>query len=348
MGAVVAEPQQKNILMRWLFLLFCCTLVGISHARRITVAQTGKADFQSIQAAINSIPAKNTEWVEIFIAAGVYQEKLFIQKSHIRLVGADRSKTIVQQSIARDIWRCSQPSDWGVATVNVDSCSDLSFENLTIVNSYGWDFPNTLSVPCANDSSGTKQVRANGHQMAFRSFYATRLKFINCHLKAFGGDTMSPWNVTDGQFYFKDCTMEGGVDLFCPRGWSYAENCLFIAHTGTAIIWHDGTGNPNAKTVLVGCRFQGFDGFSLGRFHRDAQFYLVNCFFAANMADKDIYQVPAPNPVLWGKRVYYSGCKRDGPAFAWFKDNLDQADPQLRAAAIRPEWVFGKTWNPLP
>lgn len=330
-----------------LFIAVICCVAFQTFAKPITVAKTDKADFSSIQQAINSIPDNHLETVDILIADGLYTEKLFIKKSRIRLIGQSRAKTIIQQSIARDIWRCSNPSDWGVATINVDSCSDLSFENLTVSNIYGFENLQSTTVPCANDSSGQKQVNQNGHQMAFRSFYATRLKFINCHFRTFGGDTMSPWNVVDGQFYYKDCIMEGGVDLFCPRGWSYAENCVFIAHSGTAIIWHDGTGNQDAKTVLVGCKFEGYDGFRLGRFHRDAQFYLINCQFAANMADSDIYQVPTNNLVQWGKRVYYSGCKGLGKQFAWSKDNLTLANPTLKATAITPEWVFGTTWNPI-
>jgi pectinesterase len=334
--------------MKWLITIaLLCGIVDIAFARRITVAQNGKADFTSIQEAINSVSADNKTQIDIFIADGVYKEKIFINKSHIRFIGQSRTKTIIQQSIARDVWRCNNPSDWGVATINVDSCSDLSFENLTIANLYGWENPQSITIPCANDSTGVKQVNANGHQMAFRSFYATRLRFINCHFRAFGGDTMSPWNVAEGQFYFKDCTMEGGVDLFCPRGWSYAENCVFIVHNGTAAIWHDGTGNKDAKTVLVNCRFEGYDGFRLGRFHRDAQFYLINCRFASNMADMDIYQVPTNNLVQWGKRVYYAGCSSLGKQYNWYRDNLSLAVPAVTKDAISPQWVFGKTWNPV-
>ncbi|MBK8043616.1 MAG: hypothetical protein IPK21_13740 [Haliscomenobacter sp.] len=60
------------------------------------------------------------------------------------------------------------------------------------------------------------------------------------HLRALGGDTVSPWDVENGMYYFNDCTMEGGVDFYCPRGWAYAENCRFICHNREAAIWHDG------------------------------------------------------------------------------------------------------------
>jgi pectinesterase len=182
--------------------------------------------------------------------------------------------------------------------------------------------------------------------MALRTMNGTRMKFINCRFAAFGGDTVSPWNVENGLFYFKDCIMEGGVDFYCPRGWAYAENCKFIAHTGPASIWHDGSRIQDSKTVLKNCTFEGFDGFKLGRYHRDAQFYLINCTFAQNMADEDIYLVPANNIIRWGRRVYYFNCHKKGGDYAWHKDNLATAPGAPKAEQIDAGWTFAGKWHP--
>ncbi len=170
-----------------------------------------------------------------------------------------------------------------------------------------------------------KTISRTGHQMALRSFETTRLRVINCVLKAYGGDTVSPWNVGTGMFYFKDCIMEGGVDFYCPRGWAYAEGCQFIADDGSACIWHDGSVDADSKTVLVNCSFSGYDGFKLGRYHRDAQFYLIHCRFGGNMADQDIYLVPTTNVIRWGRRVYYYDCHKKGKEYGWYADNLASA-----------------------
>jgi pectinesterase len=173
---------------------------------------------------------------------------------------------------------------------------------------------------------------------------ATRLSAIDCHFRAFGGDTVSPWEVDIGLWYFKDCIMEGGVDFYCPRGWAWAENCTFITLTGPAAIWHDGSKHEDSKTVFKHCKFIGYDGFSLGRYHKDAQFYLIDCSFGANMKDQDIYLVPTTNTIQWGRRIYYAGChKKDGNDFAWFRDNLPAGITQKN---ITIEWVFGEKWNP--
>jgi pectinesterase len=310
------------------------------------VSASGNGQFTTIQSAIDHIPNGPHEFISIQIEAGTYKEKLFIKKSAFELVGAGIDKTIITQSIARDAWRCDHIDDWGVATVNVDSCSKINFKNLTIENSYGFDHTTAINIPCAADISKYKLVQPNGHQMAFRSFYATRLKFVNCHFKAFGGDTMSPWNTTDGMFYLKDCVLEGGVDFYCPRGWAYAENCSFLSHSGPAAIWHDGSLHEDAKTVLVNCNFNGFDGFNLGRFHRDAQFYLIKCHFASYMSDTPIYQVKTTNTLSWPGRVYYDGCS-GGNKNKFYKNNLQEAKGNPKAADINAAWVFGNRWNPL-
>ena len=162
----------------------------------------------------------------------------------------------------------------------------------------------------------------------------------------YGGDTVSPWNVQEGMFYFKDCIIEGGVDFYCPRGWAWAENCHFISHTGVAAIWHDGSRYEDSKTVLKNCTFEGFDGFNLGRYHRDAQFYLINCTFPENMADKDIYLVPTTNIIQWGRRVYYYNCHRKGGDYTWHKDNLHMAKGAPTADQITTNWLFAGKWQP--
>jgi len=256
----------------------------------IIVDASGHGNFTSVQAAINSLAPDSTAPGHILVKNGVYNEKIFIEKDIIVLEGEDREKTIVTFALARDVWRCEHESDWGVATLNLRG-SDITLKNLTIQNTYGYDNPEPhITIHCGDSA---KTVRRDGHQMAVRSFETTRLKAVNCIFKAYGGDTMSPWNVNAGLFYFKDCT------------------------------------------------FTGYDGFKLGRYHRDAQFYLINCHFAANMADQDIYLVPTENIIRWGRRIYYNACDKPGKPYPWYADNLT-IDPK----SITPAWLFHDKWDP--
>jgi len=329
---------------RNVFILLYFFAVQISFAqKKIIVSQDGKGDFRLIQEAVNSLPDTSTATRTIFIRNGTYSEKIFISKHNIILEGADRDKTIITQDIARDEWRCNHPDDWGVATINING-DDISLKNLTIANDYGFHIKENRTISCAFDSVNHQRVITNGgHQMALRTVLATRLKAINCRFRAYAGDTVSPWNVDNGMFYFKDCLMEGGVDFYCPRGWAWAESCHFYANTGPASIWHDGSRDPDSKTVLKNCSFDGYNGFKLGRYHRDAQFYLINCRFSKNMADTDIYIVPTTNIIQWGRRVYYYNCHRDGGDYPWYANNLPS---EVHAEEITLAWLFGKRWNP--
>lgn len=45
----------------------------VGGSNQLTVSKTGNANFNNIQAAIDSIPVNNAQWVQITIAAGVYR-----------------------------------------------------------------------------------------------------------------------------------------------------------------------------------------------------------------------------------------------------------------------------------
>lgn len=326
--------------------LVCTMLYALTLSAKqvpIVVSQEGKGDFTSIQAALASLSDSAVEPRVLLIKKGTYKEKIYIEKHNVVLLGEDPKKVIITAAVAREEWRCKHLDDWGVATLNIDG-NDVTLKNLTVVNSYGFETLQDRNVPCLQDTAPYKNIARTGHQMAVRTMAATRFKAINCIFKSYAGDTMSPWNVQDGLFYFKDCTIEGGVDLYCPRGWAYAENCKFVATRGEAILWHDGSKVQDSRTVLKNCTFEGYKNFKLGRYHRDAQFYLVHCKFAENMADSPIALVPTPNIIQWGHRVYYHDCHRQGGDYPWFQDNM--ASLTVQPKDMDERWVFGDRWHP--
>lgn len=315
----------KKLIHSLLLLLLLGGFLPSIQAQQLVVAQNGSGKFRTIQAAINSLPNEAAKPRVILIKNGTYREKLFIDgKSNITLKGQSEKGTIITISQARDAWRCDPvkgADDWGVATLNMRNSPDITPENLTFINSYGFDAKGEITINCPADPSGTKVVQKDGHQMVMRTFAgATRITVRHCTFRALGGDTVSPWDTEGGMFYFQDCTLEGGVDFYCPRGWAYIENSRFICHNMSAAIWHDGSGNRDSKTVLKNCTFEGDDNFKLGRYHRESQFYVIDCKFPKNMADADIYHASSgPGTPNWGRRVYYSGCHREGGDFAWLE-----------------------------
>lgn len=345
----------REVMQRWLKPLVLgaglALVTGEATAQQVTVAADGSGQFKTVQEAINSLPAHADKPRVISIKKGTYREQLYIDgKDHLTLRGQSEAHTIITVALARDAARCAgKTDDWGVATINVRNAPDLTLENLTVVNSHGLDSPSETVVACPSDPTGQKKIGGGAHQMALRTFAGSpRMQFLHCTFRAYGGDTVSPWDTEGGQFYFKDCTMEGGVDFYCPRGWAYAEDCRFICHSTSAAIWHDGTGSKDSKTVLKNCTFEGDKGFKLGRYHRESQFYLIGCKFPESMADADIYHATSgPGTPLWGRRVYYADCHRQGGDYSWHQDNLSTAEGAPTARQINAAWTFGGAWDPV-
>jgi hypothetical protein len=95
--------------------------------------------------------------------------------------------------------------------------------------------------------------------------------------------------------------------------------------------------------------FDGVPGFPLGRFHRDAQFFLINCRFSKNMADKQIYfkQSDPPRILQWGTdRIYYYNCHSEFQDYQWHSDNLASAEGSPNAYDINSKWVLMGQWDP--
>ncbi|WP_230471226.1 pectinesterase family protein [Hymenobacter jejuensis] len=189
--------------MKWfgkIVVLLLLTLVGhtgFATGVRLVVAPDGSGNFRTIQEAINSLPNTATEQRVIAIKKGTYKEKLFIDgKSHITLQGASEKGVIITFAQARDAWRCDPVAgadDWGVGTLNMRNSPDIMLENLTVVNSYGFDAPGDVTIDCATDPSHKRTISKTGHQMALRTLPGTtRLIVRHCTFRAWGAIPSAP------------------------------------------------------------------------------------------------------------------------------------------------------------
>jgi rhamnogalacturonyl hydrolase YesR/beta-xylosidase/lysophospholipase L1-like esterase len=304
--------------------------VKMADSASLVVAQDGSGDYRTIQEALDALPADDSPYRTILIRNGIYNEKVMITASHVALVGEDRDKTRIEYAELRRNFRASHADDWGAAVINIaDGAGDVVIANLTVHNTYG-----------GKDGD-------HDHQFAIRSMdTANRIAVLHANVIADGGDTLSLWNAESGLTYYADSYFEGWVDFVCPRGWAYITNSCFYGHNTTASIWHDGSKNKDQKLVIRHSSFDGVRGFALGRNHRDAQFYLLDAEFPANMADKPIYPSPAPDPRQWGERYYYSNAHRTGGDFPWFAENLATSAGSPRDEDINAAWTFGGRWDP--
>lgn len=334
--------------MNFLIYIFHSLSMLICTPDMLVVDPGGKGDFTNIQPAVEYVK-QHPDIKKIFVKNGLYVEKIFIDSliDGLSLEGESKEGVIIRYTQSRDIWRCIHSDDYGAAVINVKG-RNLKFSRLTVINDYGRLSKDT-TVLCPNHKPDVgektndiphKTVGNNCHQFAFRSFPgATKIVWEYCDFISDGGDTVSPWDVENGMYYMKHCTVKGHVDAWCPRGYALAEHCSFYGYNKHAFIWHDGIKNPDSKSVLKHCHFDGVEGFALGRYHKDCQLYLFDCTFSENMADKAIYQA-GNGPLPHGHRVYYKNCKKEGEPYAWYQDNTD-----LKTEEITFSWVFGDRWK---
>ncbi len=302
----------------------------------VTVAKDGSGDYLTITEAIDAKPSNGSNYV-IYIKNGVYNEALFITDNNITLLGEDRDETIITQAILRRIFRETNPSDWGVATINIENgVTDLTLANLTVRNNFADLNP---SVPDNND-----------HTMAIRGG-GDRIIIINCNITATGGDTLSLWNTDGGRFYHSGCYFEGYVDFVCPRGYCFINNSDFFGYNDNASIWHDGSGGKDHKFVIRNSYFDG-KNFGLGRFHRMSAFYLLDCDFSAELRNNGgiLYVGDSVaddrDKLIYGIRTYYDRCSRVTGDYEWHQDNLSSAEGSPTREEINDEWTFLDTWKP--
>jgi len=313
------------------FLIFILSNLLLAQEKAdVVVAKDGTGNFLTIQEAVNSATPNSNRPFIILIKNGTYEEKVFLTKSNIALVGENRDSTKIIYAELRKNWLSEkEKTDWGSAVINIDStANDIIIANLTVHNNYG-------SLYGDND-----------HQYAVRG-WGTRTIIINCNVIADGADTIALWNPY-GMSYHSNCYFEGWVDYVCPRGWSYVTDSKFYGHNLTASIWHHGSKNKDQKFVIRNSFFDGVPGFPLGRHHSYGQFYLIDCIFSENMADVPIFWPVSPNAKtwVWGDRQYYFNCHRIGGDYNWFKDNLSSAENSPTKEDITAEWTFAGKWNP--
>lgn len=304
----------------------CCAVLisGSSYAQHYqAIVLSGT----SIQAAIEAAPQTPTSPYVILIKNGIYHEKVIIDRPNIVLVGENRDSTrVIYAELAgkRTIKEYKGKPVGNGVIVLLQGADDCIISGITVYNNYG----STVEPTTA-------------HQMAIYG-QATRTIVINCNVWADGNDALSLWAPdASGMYYHADLYLRcPGVDFLCPRGWCYATRCRFYGD-GRALIWHDGRGNYDKKLVITNSHFDSKSPVTLGRYHHDSQFFLLNCTMTDKIIDHPIgyaYTDKVLDSCPWGNRVYMYNIKREGGNFKWMENNLQSAKGSPKPGEITARW----------
>ena len=182
-------------------------LLSKMNVLTITVSQKGNADYQTVQEAINAVPANSQIPIEIRIKAGTYKEVITIDKnlSNVYLIGEDAARTI----LTYDNYSGKEKETGGTYGTSGSASafikgSDIVVKNITFENAF--------------DESSTDH---KNKQAVALNVSGERVAFENCRFIG-NQDTLL---TNDGSQYFKDCYIEGDVDFIFGAAQAVFDNC---------------------------------------------------------------------------------------------------------------------------
>ena len=192
----------------------------------ITVAKDNSGDFNSIQQAVDSIPAGTPE--TIYIKKGIYKERVEVRKNNISFVGESTDDTIITESYyARMIMpdgskRGTFRSYTFFVYADNFTASNLTFENAA---GFGDEFGQAIAVYAEGDNITFRNCKILGHQ---DTLFTGPLPMKEKQPGGFTGPTIDGIRRVVYQLY-EDCYIAGEIDFIFGSATAYFKNCTLFA-----------------------------------------------------------------------------------------------------------------------
>uniref|UniRef100_A0ACD5YSN9 Uncharacterized protein n=1 Tax=Avena sativa TaxID=4498 RepID=A0ACD5YSN9_AVESA len=200
-----------------LLLLWWAPLLSLAWApvaRTITVDQRGGGDYRTVQAAVDAVPDRNSQWVRIHVKQGSYREKVTIpsRKGFILLEGEGPWVTDINfdahaydaPDIAHQIDNVGDySSTYRSATFTVQADNFVA-RNIAFKNTYGGFNKPAVAALVGGDRSAF-------YDCAFHGFQDTLCDFT-------------------GRHYFRHCLVVGAVDFIFGFARSVYEDCTLVSN----------------------------------------------------------------------------------------------------------------------
>ena len=191
-----------------------------------TVAKDNSGDFNSIQQAVDSIPAGTPE--TIYIKKGIYKERVEVRKNNISFVGESTDDTIITESYyARMIMpdgskRGTFRSYTFFVYADNFTASNLTFENAA---GFGDEFGQAIAVYAEGDNITFRNCKILGHQ---DTLFTGPLPMKEKQPGGFTGPTIDGIRRVVHQLY-EDCYIAGEIDFIFGSATAYFKNCTLFA-----------------------------------------------------------------------------------------------------------------------
>lgn len=297
---MMKAPYSTTVCFGWLLLLWLPSLsLHGQYATEIYVAQDGSGDFTRIQAAIDATKSFPDQRITIYIADGVYEEKVVVPAWNPRLTlrGESRAGTIIRWGDHFEAVDRGRNSTFMTATLRVEA-RDFRAENLTVENTAG-PVGQALALSVAGDRCAFVNCRFSGHQ-----------------------DTLYVAGEGHGQ-YFRRCLIEGTTDFIFGEATAVFERCEVRAKANSFLTAASTPQGQPYGLVFLDCRLTAepeVDAVYLGRPWRA---YAQTAFIRCEMG-KHIRPEGWDN---WG-----SAAREQTTFYAEFASTGPGADPSARVA----------------
>lgn len=250
----------------------------------LTVGPEG--NFLTISEALLAVPY-NTK-ATIYIAEGIYQEKIFCEKKNITMIGAGSDKTIISWD---DYGKKLHPDGRKYGTFRsytaFFSSEIVTIKNLTIMNTSGDNRLAGQAIAAYVDAEVAffDNVHFDSYQ---DTLFCAPFPDSEREVGGFFGPRMhSPRNASLG--FYHNCTISGNVDFIFGGGDALFNACLIISKSVSTKQGSVGyVCAPSGKKegigfVFVGCEFTtlncGKGSVYLARpWREEAKVALVNCY----------------------------------------------------------------------
>jgi pectate lyase/pectin methylesterase-like acyl-CoA thioesterase len=211
----------------------------------LLVAADGSGDFNTLQAALDFVPANNTVPTTIRLKNGAYFEEVGFQSKHfITILGEDPVQTILGYPNNNTFNNVSGVYHRSVLVAQ--SVHDFTVANLTIFN----------TTP--QNGSQAEAIVINGSSATTAHNVVTGCNFYSYQ------DTVQ----FNKQTYVSDCAIVGDVDFMWGDGPVFFENCDIRILRTAGFFTQVRNGNGNHGFVFHNCRFTapaGISGTFFGR-----------------------------------------------------------------------------------
>lgn len=330
------NERETRLNFNFVYLTNYDIVVDASYTGADGAVTDGLATYSTVQSAVDSVPADNSQRKVIFIKSGDYNERLVVKSPYISLIGEDQDGVRIHCYPA-DLY----PEDAGYeaggdmakrcASYIMSSAVGFSAENLTFANDYDY------SVPDGKSNKSADALRCD----------ADRASFVNVTISG----VQDSLYMHAGSQYYRDCRIEGLIDFIYSGNDARAlfEDCEIVfvyeeTHPEGGYVCAPRTAeNALYGLIFNNCVITSEEGCVNGTYRLarpwgpDACIYWLGCYMGAAINSEAPYADMRGN--LYAEARFYE-CGSYGPGYAVNPDRR-QISPAAAEALLAD---LG--WNP--